>query len=147
MKEITLVFPHQLFRYHPALAKNRPVYLVEEWLFFSQYLFHKQKLILHRASMKYYSTYLQEKGFSIEYIEATDPLHKVQHLMKELRVNGIDTIHYADTTDNWLEKRIQHQAELSGIRLIQYPTPCFLNSMADVDHFFDKRKKYFQTDF
>ncbi len=97
--------------------------------------------------MKYYATYLQEKGFSVQYIEATDPLHKVQHLMKELRDNGIDTIHYADTTDNWLEKRIQKQAEFSGIRLIQYPTPCFLNTMQDVNHFFDKRKKYFQTDF
>ena len=147
MNEITLIFPHQLFRSHPALAKNRQVYLVEEWLFFSQYLFHKQKLILHRASMKYYSTYLQEKGFSIQYIEATDPSHKIQDLIKVLRNNGIDTIHYTDTTDNWLEKRIQNQAAVSGIRLIQYPTPCFLNTMADVNHFFDQRKKYFQTDF
>jgi deoxyribodipyrimidine photolyase-related protein len=147
MKEITLVFPHQLFRSHPALAKNRQVYLVEEWLYFSQYHFHKQKLILHRASMKYYSAYLKEKGFSIQYIEATDPLHKVQHLIEVLGNKGIGTIHYADTTDNWLEKRIQKQATVSGIRLIQYPTPSFLNTMPDVNQFFNNRKKYFQTDF
>lgn len=147
MNEITLVFPHQLFRNHPALEKKRPVYLVEEWLFFSQYHFHKQKLILHRASMKYYSTYLQEKGFTIQYIESTDPLHKVQNLIMALRNKGIDTIHYTDTTDNWLEKRIQKQAADSGISSIQYPTPCFLNKMPDINHFFDQRKKYFQTDF
>jgi len=37
MKEITIVFPHQLFEMHPACSKTRPVYLVEEYLFFNQY--------------------------------------------------------------------------------------------------------------
>ncbi len=40
MSEIALIFPHQLFEHHPALQKNRQVYLVEEWLFFRQYNFH-----------------------------------------------------------------------------------------------------------
>ncbi|KIC76981.1 hypothetical protein DB41_DN00020 [Neochlamydia sp. TUME1] len=33
MKEITLIFPHQLFEKHPALDKTRPVCLAEEFLF------------------------------------------------------------------------------------------------------------------
>lgn len=32
MKEVTVIFPHQLWRYHPALSKSRPVYLAEETL-------------------------------------------------------------------------------------------------------------------
>jgi deoxyribodipyrimidine photolyase-related protein len=51
MSDITLVFPHQLFEASPALQKDRAVWLVEESLFFTQYPFHQQKIVLHRASM------------------------------------------------------------------------------------------------
>ena len=58
---VTIIFPHQLFQNHPALQNGRAVYLVEEWLFFRQYNFHRQKLILQRASMKFYEDWLQAK--------------------------------------------------------------------------------------
>lgn len=32
--EITLIYPHQLFARHPAVAKNRPIHLIEDPLFF-----------------------------------------------------------------------------------------------------------------
>ena len=48
MKEITIIFPHQLYKKHPAIKSGRTVYLVEESLFFNQYNFHQQKIILHR---------------------------------------------------------------------------------------------------
>ena len=34
MKEILIIYPHQLFKKHPGLNKKRPVVLVEESLFF-----------------------------------------------------------------------------------------------------------------
>lgn len=46
MKDAVLIFPHQLFEYHPAVSKDRIIYLIEEFLFFKQYRFHKQKLVL-----------------------------------------------------------------------------------------------------
>ena len=61
MSVITLIFPHQLFIQHPCLKDKRPVYLVEEQLFFKQFNFHQQKLVLHRASMKKYADYLTQK--------------------------------------------------------------------------------------
>ena len=60
MSSVTLIFPHQLFKKHPAIDKSREVYLVEEGLFFRQYKFHKQKLVLHRASMQFYAQWLKE---------------------------------------------------------------------------------------
>ena len=45
--QAVLVFPNQLFREHPAMEKNRLIVLAEDWLFFRQFAFHKQKLILH----------------------------------------------------------------------------------------------------
>ena len=52
MSSATLVFPHQLFEHHPALAIGRMVYLAEDPLFFGNDTkypvgFHKQKLVLH----------------------------------------------------------------------------------------------------
>ena len=43
-KAVTIVFPHQLYQHHPALQKDREVYLTEEWLYYRQYNFHRQKL-------------------------------------------------------------------------------------------------------
>jgi deoxyribodipyrimidine photolyase-related protein len=52
MKESVLIFPTQLFRDHPSLAKGRQAFLIEEKRFFTDFKFHKKKLMLHRASMK-----------------------------------------------------------------------------------------------
>ena len=63
MKQIHLVFPHQLFENSPLFKINAPVYLVEEYLFFKQYPFHKQKIAFHRATMKRYADFmLEDKG-------------------------------------------------------------------------------------
>ena len=84
MREVTLIFPHQLFKHHPALQKNRPVYLVEEWLFFRQYNFHQQKIILHRSGMKFYEAYLNEQNFSVQYIDSADVRNDVTNLIEFL---------------------------------------------------------------
>ena len=53
-----LIFPHQLFEQNPLIEKNGIYFLIEEPLFFSQYKFHVQKLIMHRSSMKFYYDFL-----------------------------------------------------------------------------------------
>ena len=35
--EITLIFPHQLFKNHPAVAKGREIQLIEDPLFIGDY--------------------------------------------------------------------------------------------------------------
>jgi hypothetical protein len=62
--EVSIIFPNQLYKQHPAVKANRPVYLIEEWHFFNQYNFHKEKLVLHRASMKFYEQFLKEQGLA-----------------------------------------------------------------------------------
>ena len=52
MKEVLIILPNQLHENNEALQKNIPIYLVEEYMFFNQYNFHKQKLVFQRASMK-----------------------------------------------------------------------------------------------
>ncbi len=143
MSSITLIFPHQLFKQHPALETGRPVILVEEFLFFSQYNFHKKKIIFHRASMKWYMTYLEQNGYKVDYAERID----VREQIGKLGGCGITNIVVADPVDDWLSMRMHHACKSKDILLTVMPTPNFLNTISGVDAFFRNRKTYFQTDF
>lgn len=144
---ITLIFPHQLFKHNPLVNQSRQVYLVEETLFFNQYNFNKKKLVLHRASMKFYARHLSVHNIVVNYIEARDALADVRRLITSLSEKGVKSIHYTDTADNWLERRLNNVCIKNEIHLIKHRSPNFLNSPDEAADFFDKRKTYFQTDF
>ncbi len=62
--EICLVYPHQLFMPHPAVAEGRVIWLVEDPLFFGNdpewpLVMHGQKLVLHRKTA---GDFLRELG-------------------------------------------------------------------------------------
>src|ERR1044071_9051603 len=134
---VTLIFPHQLFKHHPAISAERKIFMVEEWLFFNQFGFIKQKLVLHRASMQFYRSYLQPQ-YEVTYIEATDDLCDIRKLIKFLAVKGITEIHYAEVSDDWLEKRISKTAASHNIQTIKYHGPDFLNKLSDVEEYFNQ---------
>lgn len=69
MKEAAIIFPTQLFKNNPCVKKERQIFLIEEKRYFTDFKFHKQKLILHRASMKAYEDYLIKEGHKVQYIE------------------------------------------------------------------------------
>ena len=66
--KIFILYPNQLFK-NVAKLKDKKVLLIEEPLFFTQYEFHIQKLVLHRASMKFYENYLLKNNIAVEYFE------------------------------------------------------------------------------
>lgn len=137
--EATLIFPHQLFDPHPALHANRPIYLFEEWLFFRQYAFHQQKLVLHRASMRAYDERLMVLGYQVHYIES---IQKESDIREWLKKNKSMILHIADVHDDWLQRRLA----ASGNTIRWYRTPAFLNTANEGRTFFEGRS-YFQTDF
>ena len=145
--DVSIIFPHQLYKQNPALQKNTPVFLVEEWLYFNQYKFHQQKIILHRASMQFYNQWLQQQGFEVTYIEAIDARSDIRQLVLALAQQQVTTVHFVDVVDYWLNKRLTQSAKKANINLVKYTTPNFLNKLEDVADFFDKKKTYFQTDF
>jgi deoxyribodipyrimidine photolyase-related protein len=147
MAIVSLIFPHQLFTQHPAIKKNQPIYLIEEHLFFKQYNFHQQKLVLHRASMQCYADYLTSNGYSVNYIESIHEHNKIEVLINSLTKKGIVEIEIAEVVDNWLHKKITSSCATYGIALTIHQTPNFINSMQDVQAYFDKKKTYFQTGF
>ena len=145
--EVSIIFPNQLFKEHPAIKSNRPVYLLEEWHFFNQYNFHKEKLVLHRASMKFYEAFLKEQGLIVHYIESIEIQNRCELLIKQLHANNVTHIHIVDTVDNWLLRKIKSICDLMGVELTIYDSPNFLNDLQLVDAFFSKKKTYYQTDF
>jgi deoxyribodipyrimidine photolyase-related protein len=147
MKNAALIFPHQLFERHPALAKNRTVYLVEEALFFKQFKFHKQKLLFHHASMRFYQSFLEKKNYTVVYIESGNKLSDIRNLMPSLKKDGVTEIHFADVVDNWLEKRIVETAKSNGIKLKVYDSVSFINSRDEIKKYFNGKKNYSQTSF
>ncbi|KQT18506.1 deoxyribodipyrimidine photolyase [Chryseobacterium sp. Leaf404] len=138
-----LIFPHQLLKDTDFLDKNQPVYLVEEFLFFKQYKFHKQKIAFHRAGMKFYEKYLLEAGFKINYIESNEPLSDVQKLIKHLEEEKFTEILTVDVCDHWLEKRIKK----TKLNVKFTDNPIFINTEEDLKEYFEGKEFYHQTDF
>lgn len=145
-KEVLIVFPHQLFRKSEALHSCETVVLVEEYLFFNQYKFHKQKIAFHKASMKAYENYLVRKNKNVNYVDAKNVLSDVRNLLPHLEKNGVSKLHITNPTDNWLEKHI----ELSrcNLEIVWYNNPLFINTIEELSSFFKpSKKKFFQTSF
>ncbi len=143
-KEINLIFPHQLFQNSELLTNGRPIYLIEEHLFFRQFKFHKQKLAYHRATLKSYESLLKEKDLEVHYISTTDQRSDIRILLEKI-IHGT-TINLIDPTDNWLEKRILKFSHKLNINFLN--SQLFINSKKDNASFFRKDKKsFFQSSF
>ena len=126
MREIVLIFPHQLFKQHPGFSYTKEAVLVEEFLFFKQYRFHKQKLVLHRASMKAYADYLKISKIKLKYVEASDKHADTEKLIPLLQKERIKSIHIAEPADDWLISRLEKACQQSNINLVIHPSPGFL---------------------
>ncbi|MEN9340673.1 MAG: hypothetical protein RIQ62_1985 [Bacteroidota bacterium] len=147
MNKIGLLFPHQLFEQNLLIEKCETIYIVEEFLYFTQYKFHKRKIAFHRASMKFYESYLQSQQIQVVYIDAYHALSDIRKLIPDLKAKGIDAIEYIDTTDHWLEQRLAKACKDLHIRFNKNPTPAFLNTAKEILDYYADQKRMFQTDF
>ncbi len=151
MTEKTIIFPHQLFKDHPAVKKGRAIMLVEHPLFFGDHYyplkFHKRKLVYLRAAMKTYQHYLHDKKLKVHYVDYSDISANKNDFHNLLKSKGISKLHYAETVDFLLEKRLKRSSEKLGFELIKYESPNFMNSEEELREYFDEKKSYFLTKF
>lgn len=144
MRQAILILPNQLFKDHPAITdKKTPIFLVEHTRYFTDFVFHKQKLILHRASMKAYHDYLQKNGYQVTYIEYHDA-HSFFTLLSKKKIN---VLHIADTADHKTEEELKKLAQKNKIKLITHQTPLFLSSRDWLKKQLSHKKKYFMHSF
>lgn len=141
MREATIIYPHQLYKEHPAVDGNRLVVLVEEPLFFSEYESHAQKLLLHRLSIKAYEARLKEGGYDVLYIAYESSL-TTDGVYQALALRGITTVHVTDTTDCYLEKRISRAVQTHGLTRVWYESPLFILQKDDAVARYKASKKH-----
>jgi deoxyribodipyrimidine photolyase-related protein len=141
--EASIVYPHQLFepKHHPALAKGRPVYLVEEPLFISEFGTHRQKMLLHRLSLLAYQTELEKTGYTVHYVSLQNN-DRTESILENILDSGVTTVHIVDTTDNYLERRIQTICAARGVTRTWYNSPLFILGKEEARNRFNKSGKF-----
>lgn len=132
----SIIFPNQLFEKIPFPCDQK-IFLVEEESFFNKFKFHKKKLILHRASMKFYFDFLVKNGFNVQYIDFN------QSWIKILRKDGIKKLYVIDVVDFSLKEKILK----NNFDVIWISSPSFLTSQIDFDNFFESKNHFSQTSF
>lgn len=128
----TLVFPHQLFPNHPALANGRSVLMIEDPLFFGTderwpLNVHQQKRIFHRASMRLYAAKLERNGYDVTHAELPDKPAGTGDLLKEHLPKGSASLHLCDPCDDVLLRRLKRYAHGAHLRLEIHASPMFLS--------------------
>lgn len=148
--EATAIFPHQLFAHHPSIQHGRLIFLIEDQRFFGEsrsgIRFHKNKLVLHRASMKAYQKLLASSGHSVHYIQY-EQSESMKYLFDLLKASGIKFLHLADPVDSLLEKRLVENAKKSNVILHIDPSPAFLTEPAWFEDFLGRPHHYSMTSF
>ena len=137
---INIIFPNQLFKKSFILDNNCTTYLIEEFLFFNHYNFHKQKIAYHRSSMKKYYDYLVSKGIKVIYIDSYDKKSDIRHFLSQLD-KSINEINIYNPVDTWLLKRIQSNVNNRIVNIKK--TPLFISTNEDLKQFFRVDKKSF----
>lgn len=147
MEKAFIIFPNSLFEIgnYPKDINNYHIFIIEDPLFFNDKSritnFNKKKLILHRASMKYYYNYLNENKLKVKYIDYSQNISKYDFLKK------YKTITLFNPTDHLLIKRLEKSLKKD---LIILDSPLFLLTNADINKYMLEKTgkhKYFHKVF
>jgi len=148
--EVTFVYPNQLFDPHPAVARNRIIFLIEDPLFFGdkKYFFNynKKKILLHYISMSYFAKRLDQKGYKVRKIQHTE-LSSSDYTTTLIKDHEISKIHIAEVVDYELNIRIKDASKKTGAKITIYDNPNFLLNSTDVKNDFSNKKFYFMANF
>ena len=146
MKKVAIIFPHQLFADHPALSAARDVSLVEDRRFFTDFKFHKKKLLFHMESMRAYKQQLQAAGHRVTYVKRGDT-RADSYLTKLLSRTTLEEVCVADPCDNKLMGRVKRLCKQHGKRLHILDSRSFLTPENILEDFFAAGKNFSMSSF
>ena len=128
-----IILPNQLFE-NPVHEEKK--YLIEHPKYFTEKKFHKQKILLHRASMKAY----REK-FDAEYVEFSEASEKLEEIFEEE-----DEIRMYDPVDHEIRENFEAFAEKFDTELKFLKNPGFMASKSFNERYFEEHE-YFQLSY
>jgi deoxyribodipyrimidine photolyase-related protein len=135
------VFPHQLFREHLDADPRTLMVLVEDDLLFRQLPFHRQKLVLHRSSMRSFEDELKERGFRTAYVETSPQRTTREQLVDVLARRRVTAATYFDVVDDWLEQQVSATLKAAGVARERMESPGFLTTRTDLRKYFSNRPR------
>lgn len=128
-----LVLPHQLFKEHPAVEAANKIFLVEARRFFTEFDYHKKKLVFHRASMKQYQHRLERSRHDVTYLEFDEsPV--------ETAFSEVEEMHLVDPVDHRMMETLETVSDAENVSLQIHETPMFLTSIEDFRDVFEDRE-------
>ncbi|MCS6893339.1 MAG: cryptochrome/photolyase family protein [Deltaproteobacteria bacterium] len=140
MRDVFLIFPHQLFDCKKYFQGYENFALVEDSLFFGDEVypikFHKHKLVLHRSSMKCFARTLIEAGKKVHYFAFAE-YRDLKSTIERLKLLGYDKFYVYDPVDYILEKRLRR---LLGYELTILESPSFLLTRSEFLNYFSNNK-------
>ncbi|WP_082177693.1 cryptochrome/photolyase family protein [Arthrobacter sp. RIT-PI-e] len=125
---VRLVLPHQLFEEHLEASPDTHFVFLEDDLLFRSLRFHRQKLVLHRASMTLFAQRVREAGFGTDYVETSAETPSQESLGAVLRECEATSVTYYDVVDDWLERRLTRTLADAGVEARVLESPQFLTS-------------------
>ena len=148
--EATLIFPHQLFSSHPAVARNRKILIFQDPIFINDHIykskFHKSKILLHLLSTKEFHKSLLNKKYSSELIGIND-IKSNNYLEDIFKRYNVSKIHFCDVVDFILHKRIMTACKNRAVKVCIYDSPGFYLSRAMVEKDFSNKNSHFMASF
>jgi deoxyribodipyrimidine photolyase-related protein len=151
MKSALILYPHQLYAVE-TFPEVQGIFLVEDPLYFGvdqqhPSNLHKQKLILHRASMRrYVEEVLWPAGYDVEYLEL-DVLMTSADILD--RAHKYDQLYVFDPVDEVLAKRLlQARRENPNAPPLEFlSNPNFYLKGSDAHQFFGENHKALFAEF
>jgi deoxyribodipyrimidine photolyase-related protein len=125
----SIILPNQLF---DTPVDQEEKYLIEHPKYFTDKDFHKQKLILHRASMKAYS-----EKINGEYIEFSEASEKLEEIFRES-----EEVNMYDPVDHEIRESFEDLAEEFDTDLKFLKSPGFFVSKTWSKNYFEDHEYY-----
>ena len=132
MKQISIIFPNQLFKESPILEIDCAILLIEDSLFFGNDKFynftnHKNKLVFHKASMLAYKKYLEKLGYKVFHLQNKKNSSTVDYLSGFLK-DKFQKINILKPHDFLIMKRINKFVLENNLKLKVLESPMFLTN-------------------
>lgn len=128
---VVLVYPHQLYRHHPAVQRgSRPVFLVEDPLFFRQFAFSRVSLAYHRLTMEAYRAELQRTGHTVSLIPSAHIATSAD--VFQLLPPSVRRVVVCEVDDDWLRQAIDTGSAATGITVEYVTSPGFILTRSQV---------------